>query len=127
MNDEMDEKIKYIEQKYHALVKRMGASQEDIDMIEEEIMLRNPTSRHSKKGNSGAYSYDYKRGNKRGGSSIYVNRKSRVSGPEANRGNKIDQASEDEYDDEDEIIGGSDVENGGGSGEIHSIRDERSS
>lgn len=25
-NDEMDEKIKYIEQKYHALVKRMGAS-----------------------------------------------------------------------------------------------------
>lgn len=84
----MDEKIKYIEQKYHALVKRMGASQEDIDVIEEEIMLRNPTSRHSKKGNSGAYSYEYKQRNKRGGSSIYQNRKSRVSGPDANRGNK---------------------------------------
>jgi len=37
-NDELDEKSKYLEQKYHALVKRLGASQEDIDSIEEEIM-----------------------------------------------------------------------------------------
>lgn len=36
--DELDEKCKYLEQKYHALVKRMGASQEDIDMVDEEIM-----------------------------------------------------------------------------------------
>ena len=52
-NDELDEHIKYIEQKYHALIKRCGASQEDIDAIEEEIMLKNPTSRHSK-------SHDYR-------------------------------------------------------------------
>ena len=37
-NDELDEKTKYLEQKYHALIKRMGVSQDDIDIIEEEIM-----------------------------------------------------------------------------------------
>lgn len=40
-NDEIDEKCQYLEQKYHALIKRLGASQEDIDAIEEEIMLKN--------------------------------------------------------------------------------------
>jgi len=34
-NDELEEKYKYLEQKYHALIERMGASQEDIDSIEE--------------------------------------------------------------------------------------------
>jgi hypothetical protein len=36
--DEMEEKIRYIELKYHALIKRMGVSQEDIDVIEEDIL-----------------------------------------------------------------------------------------
>ena len=46
-NDELEEKYMYLEQKYHALIKRMGASQEDIDAIEEEIMLKNdPTGAH---------------------------------------------------------------------------------
>ena len=34
----MEEKLRYIELKYHALIKRMGVSQEDIDIIEEEIL-----------------------------------------------------------------------------------------
>jgi chromosome segregation ATPase len=39
--DELEEKLRYTEQKYHALIKRMGASQQDIDHIEEEIMFKN--------------------------------------------------------------------------------------
>jgi len=34
--------MKYVEQKYHALINRMGVSQKDIDIIEEEIMFQNP-------------------------------------------------------------------------------------
>ena len=37
-NDEVEERCDYLESKYHALVRRMGASQEDIDAIEEELM-----------------------------------------------------------------------------------------
>lgn len=37
-NDEAEERCDYLESKYHALVRRMGASQEDIDAIEEELM-----------------------------------------------------------------------------------------
>ena len=40
-NDELEEKHRYMEQKYHSLIKRMGASQDDIDAIEEEIMMKN--------------------------------------------------------------------------------------
>ena len=76
-NDEIDEKCQYLEQKYHALVKRMGASQEDIDAIEEEIMLKNEGA--SRAANS--------KTRKRGQSS-YPHRKSRVSGPNANLVNK---------------------------------------
>ena len=73
--DEMEEKLKYMEQKYHALIKRMGASQQDIDHIEEEIMFKNPTSNPSKKE---SYSYDVfgnqKKRNNRGSSSYGYNR-----------------------------------------------------
>ena len=68
-NDELEEKYKYLEQKYHALIERMGASQEDIDSIEEQIMA---------KGNRMG-------GRRRGGASSYNARKSRVSGPAANK------------------------------------------
>jgi predicted nuclease with TOPRIM domain len=40
-NDEIEEKFKYLEQKYHALIERMGASQEDIDLIDEKIIIKN--------------------------------------------------------------------------------------
>ena len=40
-NDELEEKNRYLEQKYHALIERLGASQEDIDLFEEEIMMKN--------------------------------------------------------------------------------------
>jgi len=76
-NDEIDEKCQYLEQKYHALVKRMGASQEDIDAIEEEIMLKN----------EGASRCANSKARKRGQPS-YQHRKSRVSGPSANLVNK---------------------------------------
>lgn len=76
-NDEVDEKCQYLEQKYHALVKRMGASQEDIDAIEEEIMLKN----------EGAARPANSKARKRGQLS-HPHRKSRVSGPNANILNK---------------------------------------
>jgi hypothetical protein len=37
-NDEAEERCDYLESKYHALVRRMGASQEDVDAVEEELM-----------------------------------------------------------------------------------------
>jgi len=82
-NDEFDEKMRYTEQKYHALIRRMGASQEDIDCIEEEIMLENGATQNSAvvKGRQ-----------RRRGSSSYANRKSRVSGVPSQakaRGGKI--------------------------------------
>lgn len=52
-NDELEEKLKYLEQKYHALIERMGASQEDIDYIEEKIMIKNETRANNSKGRRG--------------------------------------------------------------------------
>jgi chromosome segregation ATPase len=103
--DEICEKLKYLEAKYHALVKRMGARQQDIDHIEEEIMFRNPNSKKESFKRSAQDSYNY-------------NRKSRVSGPEANKPHKHQVASA-EYDEE---VDGSreDID-------PHSIRDERDS
>ena len=109
----------YLEQKYHALIKRMGASQEDIDGIEEEIMLKNdPTGTH--KSNGGLPSQKRTFGRRRG-SSAYNNRQSRVSGPGANQisnkvrgGHKMADHSDnaDEYGEE--IVGGdSQVRKGG--------------
>ena len=37
-NDELKEKSRYMEHRYHSLVQRMGASQEDLQAIEEELM-----------------------------------------------------------------------------------------
>ena len=80
-NDELDEKCKYLEQKYHALVKRMGASQEDIDFIEEEIMQ---IVRRRGQGQS-------------------QQRKSRVSGPAANKYKENSQKMQmQSYDEEEE-------------------------
>jgi len=71
-NDELEEKYMYLEQKYHALIKRMGASQEDIDPIEAEIMLKNdPTGPPHK--STGAPSQKRNFGRRRG-SSGYNNR-----------------------------------------------------
>lgn len=118
-NDEIDEKCQYLEQKYHALVKRMGASQEDIDAIEEEIMLKNEGA--SRAANSKA--------RKRGPPS-YQHRTSRVSGPNANlvnnRGshhpanmavNSGDSNDEEVTDPEqDDVMGGRDLVNDGRAG-----------
>jgi len=38
-NDEFQEKIRFMEQKYHSLVERMGASQEDLNAVEQELMM----------------------------------------------------------------------------------------
>ena len=51
-NDEQEEQYGYLEQKYHALVRRMGASQEDIDAIEEEL-IRKQKGGDKPRGNSG--------------------------------------------------------------------------
>ena len=37
-NDELNEKMQFIEQKYTSLIHRMGASEEDLEAIEEEMM-----------------------------------------------------------------------------------------
>jgi hypothetical protein len=84
-NDELEEKQMYLEQKYHALIKRMGASQEDIDGIEEEIMLKNDPSGVHKSNGGPSQKRTYGR---RRGSSSYNNRQSRVSGPGANQINQ---------------------------------------
>lgn len=79
-NDELEEKHLYLEQKYHALIKRMGASQEDIDGIEEEIMLKNDPQ--------GAQKGQKKTFGGRRGSSGYNNRQTRVGNSAANQVNK---------------------------------------
>jgi len=110
-NDEFEEKLMYLEQKYHALIKRMGASQEDIDAIEEEIMLKNDQT-GARKSSGGVPSQKRTFGRRRG-SSAYNNRQSRVSGPGANQisnklrgGHKMEHNSDnvDEYGEE--IVGG---------------------
>ena len=80
----------------------MGASQEDIDYIEEKIMIQNEARANNSKGSRG--------GRRRGTVQSYNARKSRVSGPGANkrqgisqpRGNTQASADYDEEDDEDE-------------------------
>jgi chromosome segregation ATPase len=72
--DELDEKLMYMEQKYHALIKRMGASQQDIDRIEEEIMFKNPASDPSKKGSYSYEGFAGKSGNERVSSGYNYNR-----------------------------------------------------
>ena len=109
----------YLEQKYHALIKRMGASQEDIDAIEEEIMLKNdPTGTRKSNGIAPSQKRSYGR---RRGSSAYNNRQSRVSGPGANQltnklrgGHKMNNNSDnvDEYGEE--IMGGDNQARKGG-------------
>jgi len=37
-NDELKEKVRYIEGKYNNLIRRLGASQEEIEAVEEELM-----------------------------------------------------------------------------------------
>ena len=63
------------------LIKRMGVSQEDIDSIEEEIMMKDQAN--------GQRANNRRRAN--AGSSSYANRKSRISGPAANNygGSKV--------------------------------------
>lgn len=109
-NDEIDEKCQYLEQKYHALIKRMGASQDDIDAIEEEIMLKNEGAQRA--ANSKA---------RKRGQGNYPQIKSRVSGPNANiinnRGNNYAASiiNNDEMlsdGDNDELIGSHEMANG---------------
>lgn len=80
-NDEFEEKFKYLEQKYHALIERMGASQEDIDFIDEKIMIKNESRANNGKG-----------GRRRGTVQSYGARKSRVSGAGANKRPGVNQA-----------------------------------
>jgi len=39
-NDEINEKARFLERKYYTLVKRLGASQEVLNAIDEELLLK---------------------------------------------------------------------------------------
>lgn len=78
--DELEEKLRYTEQKYHALINRLGASQQDIDHIEEELMFKR----------GGEYSY---------GKNLRNSKVSTNEGNKASRGGRYQYQEADDSDD----------------------------